>query len=300
MNILVVGSIALDHIETPAGVLDEAVGGSATYISIAASALTDGVRVVGIVGDDFPEDHVEHFRERGIDTGGLHRAAGKTFRWGGRYHEDMNERDTLYTELGVFADFRPIIPEPWKASDIVMLGNIHPSLQQHVLEQVALPRLVVCDTMNLWIQTARESLVKTIGRVDVLILNDQEAKQLTNEREVLAAGEALLSMGPSFVVIKKGEHGAMLVAKEGLFLAPAYPVPVVKDPTGAGDSFAGGFVGYIARRGNFGFDVMKQAVIAGTSAASYCVEEFGIESMRDLDTDAVMERYRKLQEWTVF
>ncbi len=301
MTILVVGSVALDYLETPFGSMDKALGGAATFISIAASSFTPGVRFVGIVGGDFPEEHVDYLRSRDIDLEGLVRVEhGKTFSWGGRYHEDMNIRDTLYTELGVFADFQPTIPENWKSSEIVVLGNIHPSLQSHVLDQIKDPRIVICDTMNLWIDTSYDALLETIARVDVLILNDQEAKMLTRMANVLAAGESILGMGPSSVVIKKGEHGALLMSGGRMFLAPAYPLKQIKDPTGAGDTFAGGFAGLLAKYGDLSFDAMKRAVITGTALASFCVEEFSTGGIHDLNEAQVMSRYREIREMTTF
>lgn len=303
MNILVVGSVALDYLETPHGTRHQALGGSATFISISASYFTPGVRFVGIVGGDFPAEHIAYLQSRGIDLDGLVRVPeGKTFSWGGRYHADMNHRDTLYTELGVFAAFDPAIPPAWRKSDIVLLGNIHPSLQLHVLDQVREPALTICDTMNLWIDTSREDLLRTIARVDVLILNDQEALMLTGEQQTIAAGRRLLQMGPKHVVVKKGEHGALLFSGDELFIAPAYPLERIVDPTGAGDTFAGGFAGWLAQSGATDFENLKRAVVCGSAMASFCVEEFSIDGIRAIpreEIDARIRRFRTLTEFTI-
>lgn len=296
MSILVVGSVALDYLETPFGKMERALGGSATFISVAASYLSDNVRMVGIVGVDFPEEHVEFFRSKGITLDGLVRATeGKTFSWGGRYHEDMNNRDTLYTELGVFETFSPEIPDHWRQSDYVVLGNIHPSLQQHVLDQISNPKLIICDTMNLWINISRDALLQTISRVNVLLLNDQEAKQLTDEKNLFTAGKKILAMGPKYVLIKKGEHGAILMSGSKMFFAPAVPLEAILDPTGAGDTFAGGFIGYIARTNELRFEDMKRAVLYGSVLASFCVEKFGVEGLRTISDAMIEERYEYLK-----
>jgi sugar/nucleoside kinase (ribokinase family) len=295
VSVLVVGSVALDYLETPYGKLEQALGGSATFVSIAASYFSRDTRFVGIVGGDFPEEHIEYFKSRGIHTDGLEIVKeGKTFSWGGKYHDDMNTRDTLYTELGVFEHFNPTIPEQWKESDYVLLGNIHPDLQRSVLEQAVNPKLSVCDTMNLWINISYDSLVETISKVDVLVLNDEEAKMLTRELNLIAAGRKMLGMGPSVVVIKKGEHGAMLMTEDNLYVAPAMPLALVKDPTGAGDSFAGGFIGWLAKTDDLSFENMKRAVIYGSVMASFCVEEFSIASIRDLNEEQIQNRAASL------
>ena len=301
MSVLVVGSVALDYLETPFGKMEQALGGSATFISIAASYLTRAVRFVGIVGGDFPQAHIDFLMSRGIELDGLVRVEdGKTFSWGGRYHADMNNRDTLYTELGVFETFNPVIPDQWKNSDYVVLGNIHPSLQSHVLDQIEDPKLVICDTMNLWIDISYDELLATIARVDVLILNDQEAKMLTKQDNIFSAGRRLLRMGPTTIVIKKGEHGAVLMQDENVFLAPAFPLETIIDPTGAGDTFAGGFVGCLARADDTGFPEMKKAVMYGTALASFCVQEFSVDALRRLTLDQVEDRYARLAEITSF
>ncbi len=295
MSVLVVGSVALDYLETPYGKLEQALGGSATFVSIASSYFSNDTRFVGIVGNDFPQEHVDYLESRGIRLDGLERdLSGKTFSWGGRYHSDMNNRDTLYTELGVFEHFNPVIPGHWKESDYVLLGNIHPDLQRSVLEQVKNPRLVVCDTMNLWIDIAYDSLLETIRRCNVLILNDEEARMLTKELNLIAAGRKMLEMGPSVVVIKKGEHGALLMTEDNMFVAPAVPLSLVKDPTGAGDSFAGGFIGWLEKTGDLSFENMKRAVVYGSAIASFCVEEFSIGGVRSLDGDDIHRRAASL------
>lgn len=300
MSVLVVGSVALDYLETPFGIREKAFGGSATFISLAASTTCPEVRFVGIVGDDFPQEHVETLQSHGICLDGLERAPGTTFSWGGRYHEDMNHRDTLYTELGVFEHFDPKIPAHWTSSEFVMLGNIHPSLQLRVLDQITNPTLVVCDTMNLWITISLEELKQTIARVDVLILNDQEAAMLTGKSNVHAAGRMLRTMGPRIVVIKKGEHGAVLYTDEGLFQVPAYPLEGILDPTGAGDTFAGGFIGWLAKTGDISADNLRRALVHGTTLASFCVEQFGIDGIRALTEDEIAARSRTLLDMTRF
>lgn len=301
MNVLIVGSVALDYLETPFGVMERALGGSATFCSIAASYLTNSVRMVGIVGDDFPEEHVRFLSSRNIDVLGLERVAeGKTFSWGGKYHDDMNTRDTLYTELGVFEHFHPRIPDEWKQSEYVLLGNIHPSLQMEVLEQIEQPKLVLCDTMNLWIDIGLKELKHVLKRVDVLILNDEEARMLSKKRNLVAAAHALLRFGPKVVVIKKGEHGASMVTRDTYFTAPAFPLMQLKDPTGAGDSFAGGFIGWLARTNDVSTANMRKAVVYGSVLASFCVEEFSIDGIRSLSDEDVAERFITFRAITAF
>ncbi|HOJ02796.1 MAG TPA: PfkB family carbohydrate kinase [Bacteroidota bacterium] len=301
MSVLVVGSVALDYLETPFGVMEQALGGSATFCSVAASYLTSDVRFVGIVGADFPQKHIDFLTKRGIDLLGLVREAeGKTFSWGGKYHDDMNTRDTLYTELGVFEHFHPVIPDAWKQSDFVLLGNIHPSLQMEVLEQIEQPKLVVCDTMNLWINISQKDLKKVLKRVDVLILNDEEARMLTDQRNLITAGNMLLRMGPRVAVIKKGEHGAVLMTRDTYFASPAFPLETVKDPTGAGDTFAGAFVGWLARTGDVSTANMRKAVVYGSVLASFCVEEFSIDGIRALGEEHIAERFSMFRKITTF
>jgi sugar/nucleoside kinase (ribokinase family) len=295
VSLLVVGSVALDYLETPYGKMENALGGSATFVSVAASYLTKGVRMVGIVGSDFQQKDIEYFKSRGIDLLGLEQAEGRTFSWGGRYHDDMNNRDTLYTELGVFETFHPKIPEVWRESEFVILGNIHPSLQLEVLDQIEDPKLVVCDTMNLWINISKETLMQTISRVDVLILNDEEAKMLTGDRNIFTAGKRILTYGPNVVVIKKGEHGAVMLTEDSIFITHAYPLETILDPTGAGDSFAGGFTGWLAKTGDISIKNMRKAVVYGSVLASFCVEKFSIEGIRDLSEADIAERFKIFQ-----
>ena len=297
MSVLIVGSVALDDLETPYGVRKRALGGSATYASIASSYFTNDNRFVGIVGGDFPDEHIELLKGRKIDLTGLEIVKdGNTFSWGGKYHDDMNERDTLFTELGVFETFEPKIPEEWRKSDYLLLGNIHPGLQLAVLDQVEDPDLVICDTMNLWINISRDELIKTIGRVDILILNDQEAKMLTEDINAIKAGKKILEMGPSHVVVKKGEHGAVLMSKDQMFVAPAIPLDELKDPTGAGDVFAGGFAGYLVQTRDHSFENLKRAVLYGTTLASYCVQEFSVEGLGTLTKEQIDTRAHSLIE----
>ena len=301
MSVLIVGSVALDYLETPFGKMEQALGGSATFCSIAASYLTEQIRFVGIVGGDFPQKHIDYLTSRSIDLLGLVRVEeGKTFSWGGRYHEDMNTRDTLYTELGVFEDFHPVIPDDWKRSEYVLLGNIHPSLQMEVLDQIEEPKLVVCDTMNLWINISLKELKDVIKRVNVLILNDEEARMLTKKGNLIEAGKKMLRMGPSVVVIKKGEHGAVLMSKDSYFTVPAYPLEAIKDPTGAGDTFAGGFIGWLDRTGDVSVANMRKAVVYGSVLASHCVEEFSIEGIRDLSEEQIAERFNAFRGMSSF
>jgi sugar/nucleoside kinase (ribokinase family) len=301
MSVLIVGSVALDYLETPFGKMEHALGGSATFCSVAASYLTEDLRCVGIVGSDFPDEHIRFLESRGIDLLGLVRETeGKTFSWGGRYHDDMNTRDTLYTELGVFEHFHPVIPEAWKTSEYVLLGNIHPSLQMEVLEQIEQPRLVVCDTMNLWINISKKELKAVLKKVDVLILNDEEARMLADERNLVVAGEKLLRMGPKVVVIKKGEHGAVLMSKDSYFSAPAYPLHAIKDPTGAGDTFAGGFIGWLSRTNDVSVANMRKAVIYGSALASFCVEEFSIDGIRALTAEQLADRFATFRSISSF
>ncbi len=301
MSVLIVGSVALDYLETPFGKMEQALGGSATFCSLAASYLTEDVRCVGVVGADFPEEHIRFLTSRGIDLLGLVRESeGKTFSWGGRYHDDMNTRDTLYTELGVFEHFHPVIPDAWKKSEFVLLGNIHPSLQMEVLEQIEEPRLIVCDTMNLWIDISKKELKAVLKKVDVLILNDEEARMLTGQRNLVTAGGKMLHMGPKVVVIKKGEHGALLISKDSYFSAPAYPLESIKDPTGAGDTFAGGFIGWLARTGDVSVSNMRKAVVYGSALASFCVEEFSIDGIRALSAEQLAERFATFRSISSF
>jgi sugar/nucleoside kinase (ribokinase family) len=298
-SLLVVGSVALDDIEAPSGSRSRVLGGAASHFSVAASYFT-GVSTVGVVGHDFPDEHLEFLASRGIDTSGITRADGPTFRWGGRYHEDLNQRDTLFTELGVFADFEPELAEHQRDAELVFLANIHPELQLRVLEQTRTPRFSAMDSMNLWIETTRDELVRTIGRVDGLIINDQEAQQLTSESNLVRAAEVIRKMGPNIVIIKRGEHGVLLFDDAGVFAAPAFPLREVQDPTGAGDSFAGGFMGALARADTLDAEVLRRAVIYGSVLASFCVERFSLDRFRSLDVAEIESRFEEFRALTRF
>lgn len=299
MSVLVVGSIAFDDIETPSGRAKGVLGGAACYFSLAASYFAP-VRAVGVVGSDFPDAHLEFLRAHGVDTQGIYRSEGSTFRWGGRYRESLNERDTLFTDLGVFDGFNPDLPEAYHDSEYVFLANIHPSLQLRVLEQAHAPRFTAMDTMDFWIEGAREELERTLARVDGLVINDQEARQLTGERNLVRAVGAIRNLGPRIVIIKRGEHGALLFDQEGIFSAPAFPLREIQDPTGAGDSFAGGFVGALARAGKLDSGALRRAVIYGSVLASFCVECFGLDRFRELESQQIEERFAHFRALTTF
>ncbi len=299
MSILVVGSVALDSIRTPFGEVDEILGGSATYFSVAASFFND-VRLVAVVGEDFPAEHVDFLASRKVDLRGLKRVPGKTFRWKGHYDYDLNEAHTLDTQLNVFQDFDPDIPEEYRDSEFVFLANIDPGLQLRVLEQVRSPRLVICDTMNLWIETRRPQLLETISRVDYLLLNDSEARQLAEEPNLIAAGRKLLGMGPRRVIVKKGEHGVIMLGKDVFFSLPAYPLETVFDPTGAGDTFGGGLLGSLSRYPQMSEDDIRRSVVYGSVIASFNVESFSCDRLRDLTTGEIEERYREFTAMTCF
>lgn len=301
MSLLVVGSVALDSVETPFGKAENALGGSAVYISMSASYFAAPVRVVAVVGGDFPKEYLRLLEDRAIDLDGLKVVDhGKTFRWGGRYHYDLNTRDSLYTELNAFEHFDPVIPEGYRKSAYVCLGNIHPALQRKVLGQIERPRLVIGDTMNYWIENTAEELRKTLKVMDVLIVNDSEARLLTREPNLIKAAKAIIAMGPAIIIIKKGEHGALLVTKDTIFSAPAYPLETIYDPTGAGDSFAGGFAGWLAKTDDLSPENLKRAVIYGSSLASFCVERFSVERLRDLTLLEIKDRYRSFMALSHF
>jgi sugar/nucleoside kinase (ribokinase family) len=297
--VLVVGSVAFDTVRTPFGKGDEVLGGSATYFSMAASFFTK-VHLVAAVGEDFEDSHTAPLRERGVDLDGLARIPGRTFRWEGEYGYDLNTATTLRTELGVFATFRPRLPEALRESAFVFLANIDPEIQLDVLNQVRQPRFVACDTMNFWIEGKPEALRKTLGRVDALLINDAEARQLAGEPNLVRAAAAIRRMGPSTVVIKRGEYGAVMFSEGSAFSAPAYPLESVLDPTGAGDSFAGGFMGHLARDGRLGRESFRQAVVLGSVMASLNVEDFSLRRLARAREDEIRARYRDFQELTVF
>ena len=301
MSLLVVGSVALDSVETPFGKVKDALGGSAVYISIAASYFTAPVKVVGVVGGDFPKEHLEFLKERNVDLDGLQIVqGGKTFRWSGKYHYDLNSRDTLLTQLNVFEKFDPVIPDAFQKTSYVCLGNIDPVLQRKVLAQIKKPRLIVGDTMNYWIETKPNELRETLKVLDVLVVNESEARLLTKEPNLIKASKKIIKMGPRFVIIKKGEHGALLVAEDTIFSAPAYPLENLYDPTGAGDSFAGGFVGWLAKTDDCSPENLKRAVIYGSAMASFCVEKFSVDGLRDLSNLKIRDRYRSFMEISRF
>ena len=301
MSLLVVGSVALDSVETPFDKVDDALGGSATYISLAASYFSAPVELVGVVGDDFPKQYIEMLEQHNVDLEGLQIIEGeKTFRWGGKYHYDLNIRDTLFTELNAFENFNPVLPERYKKSRYICLGNIDPILQMRVLEQVSDPQFVVCDTMNLWINLMKQDLLKLLKRVHVFILNDSEARMLTEEPNLIKAAKLIRQMGPEILIIKKGEHGAMLFTQDTIFSAPAYPMEIIFDPTGAGDSFAGGFIGYLHQTRELSPENIKRAVIYGSTMASFCVEKFSTKGLEDLSYLQIQDRFREFRKISSF
>jgi sugar/nucleoside kinase (ribokinase family) len=299
MSVLVVGSVALDSVETPFGKADNVLGGSATYFSAAASLLAP-VQVVGVVGRDYPVEQLDPLGARGVDLSGLERADGDSFRWRGRYRHDLNTAETLETRLGVFSHFRPKIPQQFRDAPFVFLGNIDPRLQLEVLGQVNRPKLVACDTMNFWIESRRADLIELLGHVDLLTLNDAEARQLTEEANLVKAARWIMAHGPRHVIIKKGEHGAFMFTPSSIFFAPAYPLEDVFDPTGAGDSFAGGFFGYLARCGDVNDANMKRAVIYGSAMGSFAVERFSISRFLEIDQRDIATRVAQFHELVSF
>jgi len=301
-KLLIVGTVAFDAIETPFGQTDKVLGGAATYIGLAASNYNVESAIVSVVGEDFPQEYLDLFTQRNIDTSALEIVpGGKTFFWKGKYHNDLNVRDTLATELNVLADFKPVVPENFKDADIVMLGNLHPQIQLDVIAQMTeKPKLIVLDTMNFWMEHTWDLLKKVIAKIDVLTINDEEARQLTGEYSLVKAAAKIQEMGPEYVVIKKGEHGASLFKEKNVFFAPALPLEEVFDPTGAGDTFAGGFSGYLAQSGNIGFENLKNAIIHGSNLASFCVERFSTERMEGLERDEIAQRLHQFKELTQF
>jgi len=298
--VLIVGSIAVDSVETPFGKLERAVGGAGTYSSVAASLLTS-VRLVGVIGDDFPPEALELLQSRGVDLQGVEMTpGGKSFHWSGRYEYDMASAQTLNTELGVFGDFDPRLPESYRQTPYVFLANIQPALQLSVLDQIDRPQFTMCDTMNFWIQGAREDLLRVLGRVDLALMNDAEVRQLTGTPNLAGAAEQVLDMGPRYLVVKKGEYGATLVSRQGQFSLPCYPLPDVRDPTGAGDSFAGGFIGFLAWLDRVDEDSLRQALACGTVLASACVQDFSLAGLLRLDVDGLYRRYEDLQNMVEF
>jgi len=301
-KLLIVGTVAFDAIETPFGKTDKILGGAATYIGLSASHFNVKSAIVSVVGDDFPQEYLDLLTSRNIDISGLEIVqGGKTFFWSGLYHNDLNSRDTLDTQLNVLADFQPKVPQDFKDADVVMLGNLHPLVQSSVLDQMEKqPKLIVLDTMNFWMDCALPELLDVIKRVDVITINDEEARQLSGEYSLVKAAAKIHTMGPKYVVIKKGEHGALLFHNKEIFFAPALPLEEVFDPTGAGDTFAGGFSGFIAQSENVSFGNMKNAIIYGSNLASFCVEKFGTERMVKLEKAEVQERLQQFKALTQF
>jgi len=301
-KLLIVGTVAFDAIETPFGKTDKILGGAATFIALAAAQFEADAAIVSVVGEDFPQEYLDLFVEKKVNIDGIEIIeGGKTFFWKGKYRNDLNTRDTLLTELNVLADFNPVVPDAYRDSDVVMLGNLHPDIQMSVIRQMKeRPKLLVLDTMNFWMNNTLEALKLVIAEVDVITINDEEARQLTGEYSLVKAAAAIQQMGPDYVVIKKGEHGALLFHRQEVFFAPALPLEEVFDPTGAGDTFAGGFTGYLAETGNTSFNNLKNAVIQGSNLASFCVERFGPERMTGLTQQEVEARLLQFKELTQF
>lgn len=299
MSLLVVGSVALDTVRTPAGQATDVVGGSAVYCAASASYFT-GVNVVGVVGEDFPVSQLDFLRRRGVDLEGLETARGKTFRWSGVYGEDLNTRETLETQLNVFADFRPKVPAAYASSRDVFLANIHPELQLSVLAQVGSPRLVVCDTMNFWIERERELLAELLRRVHIVILNDEEVRQIAGRSDLIRASRDVLEMGPRTVVVKKGEHGSFMTSRDSFFALPAFPTEEVRDPTGAGDCFAGGFLGYLSSSEVIDDDACRRAMVHGSVLASFSIQAFSVQRLSTLTSDEIATRVAAYRDLTRF
>lgn len=300
MSIVVVGSVAFDSLKTPFGKVDKAIGGAATYFSVAASYFSP-VRLVAVVGDDFGDEEMTIFEGRDIDTSGLQRVdGGKTFHWSGEYGYDLNVANTLDTQLNVFADFNPTLPPSFRDSDFVFLANIHPGLQEAVLTQVEKPTLVALDTMNFWIEQSPEELKRVIRKVDLVVINEGEVRQLTGEPNLVVGGRQIMEMGPKWIVIKRGEYGVIMMADDHIFAAPAYPLETVFDPTGAGDSFAGGMMGYLASRQKIDNSTLRQAIVFGSVVASFTVEKFSLDRLREISLDEISDRYRALRRLTLF
>jgi sugar/nucleoside kinase (ribokinase family) len=302
MSLLVIGSVAFDDIETPFGRAEKIVGGAGTYIAWAASYFVQDISIVSIVGEDFPQGELDALESRGVDTSGIKIVeGGKSFFWAGRYHHNLNARDTLVTDLNVLADFDPVLTTAHRESEYVMLGNLTPAIQMSVIEQMDHnPKVLALDTMNYWMDSAMDELLDVLKRIDLLIINDEEARQLSGEYSLLKASEVILKMGPRYLVIKKGEHGALLFGENQVFFAPALPLTEVQDPTGAGDTFAGGLMGFLASREMINFEVLKQAIICGSAMASFCVEKFGTEALRNLEIGQLQERLDKFTQLVNF
>ncbi|MBS1517704.1 MAG: sugar kinase [Bacteroidetes bacterium] len=301
MSLLVIGSLALDTIETPFGKAERTLGGSATFISTSASYFLKPVRLVGIVGYDFPKEEIDFLESKGIDISGLEISQTlKTFHWHGKYDFDLNTRESIVTELNAFEKFDPVISEKFRDSEYVCLGNLHPSIQKKVISQIDKPKLVMCDTMNFWIEGALKELVEILKLVNLLVINDSEARELTKEFNLVAAARKIMKMGPEILIIKKGEHGALLFTNDSIFSAPAYPLEEVFDPTGAGDTFAGGLMGWIAKTQDLSTENLKLAVIYGSTMASLAVEKFSLDGIRNLSNDIIMKRFSEFKKLTFF
>lgn len=301
MSLLVIGSLALDTIETPFGKAERTLGGSATFISTSASYFTDSVRLVGIVGYDFPQNEIDFLKSKNIDISGLEISeTEKTFHWHGKYDFDLNTRETLVTELNVFENFDPVISDKFKDSEYICLGNLHPALQKKVLKQITKPKLIMCDTMNFWIEGALDDLMETLKLVNLLVINDSEARELSKEFNLVTAAKKIMDMGPKILIIKKGEHGALLFMNDIIFSAPAYPLDEVFDPTGAGDTFAGGLMGWLAKTDDISERNVKLAVIYGSTMASLAVEKFSLDGIRDLTRSEIMNRFSEFKKLTHF
>jgi len=301
-KLVIVGTVAFDAIETPFGKTDKILGGAATFIGLAASQFNTDSAIVSVVGGDFPSEYIDLLKDRNVDVTALEVVPeGKTFFWSGRYHNDMNSRDTLVTELNVLESFNPKVPDQYKNASVVMLGNLHPLVQLGVIEQMEKkPELIILDTMNFWMDNTLEELMQVIAKVDVITINDEEARQLTGEYSLVVAAKKIMEMGPKYVVIKKGEHGALLFHNDEVFYAPALPLEEVFDPTGAGDTFAGGFAGYLAKTEDYSYANMKKAIIHGSALASFCVEKFGTERMVNLSKSELHKRLQQFKNLTQF
>lgn len=300
-KLVIVGTVAFDAIETPFGKTDKILGGAATYIGLSASQFNIDGAIVSVVGGDFPKEYLSMLQSKGLDITALEVIEdGKTFFWAGKYRNDMNSRDTLATELNVLADFKPRVPNKYKDAEVVMLGNLHPLVQLSVIEQMNAPKVIMLDTMNFWMDNTWDDLMKVISKVNVITINDEEARQMTKEYSLVLAAQKIMKMGPKYVVIKKGEHGALLFNKDEIFFAPALPLKAVFDPTGAGDTFAGGLAGYLAKTGDYSFENMKNAIIYGSALASFCVEKFGAERIINLSAEDLNKRIHQFKSLTQF
>lgn len=302
MSLLTIGTVAFDDIETPYGKAERVVGGAALYAGLAASYFTPEIQLVSVIGEDYDQKTLELLKNRGVDIDGIEVVkGGKSFFWAGKYHTNMNSRDTLTTELNVLADFNPILPEKYKNANYVLLGNLTPDVQMQVIDQLSSkPKLIAMDTMNFWMDIAMDSLKKVLKKIDLLTINEEEARQLSGEHSLVKAAKVIHAMGPQFLVIKKGEHGALLFHEEGVFFAPALPLEEVFDPTGAGDTFAGGFIGYIAATNDTSFTNMKRAIIYGSAMASFCVEQFSIKAIENLSKETINARVKEFESLTRF